>query len=196
MTTPQGQSLDILYRDDDLIAVDKPSGLLVHRTNLSADNDAVLQRLRDQIGSATALAERVDRQTELLEAQQETIEQLVASYQWEATAKFVEENRYDHGTLNCIVRCFDEGIELVQRASRSRHRSRIQDVCQTQYVHQEVYGSRWDRLITQGGRPRVSGSSASLGDWRLAPVVTLVLLVLADRIAEHLRASSMWALVK
>ncbi|MDN3518192.1 pseudouridine synthase [Aquisalimonas lutea] len=61
MTTSAGEPLDILYRDDDLIAVDKPSGLLVHRTHLSTDNDAVLQRLRDQIGRRVNPVHRLDR---------------------------------------------------------------------------------------------------------------------------------------
>lgn len=61
MTTSPRKPLDILYRDDDLIAVDKPSGLLVHRTSLATDNDAVLQRLRDQIGRRINPVHRLDR---------------------------------------------------------------------------------------------------------------------------------------
>jgi tRNA pseudouridine65 synthase len=43
--------LNILYRDDYLAAVDKPPGLLVHRTGLDAgETRFAVQLLRDQIG--------------------------------------------------------------------------------------------------------------------------------------------------
>ena len=42
--------LPILYRDDYLAAIDKPSGLLVHRTTMASDNVAALQLLCDQLG--------------------------------------------------------------------------------------------------------------------------------------------------
>ena len=43
--------LTILYRDDYLVSVAKPPGLLVHRTGLDAgETRFALQLLRDQIG--------------------------------------------------------------------------------------------------------------------------------------------------
>ncbi|MGD2083079.1 MAG: hypothetical protein PVF91_08945, partial [Chromatiales bacterium] len=42
--------LQILYRDDHYVAVDKPPGVLVHRSALSRDRIFVLQRLRAQLG--------------------------------------------------------------------------------------------------------------------------------------------------
>jgi tRNA pseudouridine65 synthase len=43
--------LDILYRDEYLIAINKPHGLLVHRSPIAADaEEFALQLLRDQIG--------------------------------------------------------------------------------------------------------------------------------------------------
>ncbi|MDP2821399.1 MAG: hypothetical protein Q8O52_01790 [Sulfuritalea sp.] len=43
--------LDILYRDDCLVAINKPSGLLVHRSNIDRhETRFALQLLRDQIG--------------------------------------------------------------------------------------------------------------------------------------------------
>ena len=43
--------LTILYQDEHIIAINKPEGLLVHRTHLDKqEEDAVVQRLRDQIG--------------------------------------------------------------------------------------------------------------------------------------------------
>lgn len=56
--------LEILYRDEDLIAINKPHGLLVHRSSIAADtSEFALQKLRDQIGQAVYPAHRLDRKT-------------------------------------------------------------------------------------------------------------------------------------
>lgn len=55
--------LTVLYRDEHYIAVDKPAGLLVHRTRISEDNRFVLQQLRDQIGRRVYPVHRLDRPT-------------------------------------------------------------------------------------------------------------------------------------
>lgn len=50
-----------VYRDDELIAVSKPSGLLVHRSKISTDTDALLQRVRDHVGQYVYPVHRIDR---------------------------------------------------------------------------------------------------------------------------------------
>lgn len=56
--------LTILYRDDHLVAVAKPSGLLVHRTALDPHATAsAVQALRDQLGRHVHPAHRLDRGT-------------------------------------------------------------------------------------------------------------------------------------
>ena len=56
--------LRILHRDQHLIAIDKPPGLLVHRTGLDAgETEFALQRLRDQIGQPVWPAHRLDKGT-------------------------------------------------------------------------------------------------------------------------------------
>ena len=56
--------LTILYEDPYFIAIDKPAGLLVHRTGLAADASIfALQLLRDQIGEAVHPCHRLDRPT-------------------------------------------------------------------------------------------------------------------------------------
>lgn len=56
--------LDILYQDDYLIAINKPHGLLVHRSTIAADaSKFALQLLRDQIGARVNPAHRLDRAT-------------------------------------------------------------------------------------------------------------------------------------
>ena len=56
--------LDILYQDTDLIAIHKPSGLLVHRSALDAhETRFAVQMLRDQIGTRVYPAHRLDKGT-------------------------------------------------------------------------------------------------------------------------------------
>ncbi len=54
----------ILYQDNYLVAVDKPPGLLVHRTGLDAgETQFALQLLRDQLGRPVWPAHRLDKGT-------------------------------------------------------------------------------------------------------------------------------------
>ena len=56
--------LEIIYRDEYLVAVNKPHGLLVHRTKIAADADVfALQMLRDQLGVQVTPVHRIDRKT-------------------------------------------------------------------------------------------------------------------------------------
>ena len=58
------ETLPILYRDDTLIAVHKPSGLLVHRTVLDRhETRFAVQIVRDQIGQHVHPVHRLDRGT-------------------------------------------------------------------------------------------------------------------------------------
>lgn len=56
--------LPILYRDDFLIAIDKPAGLLVHRSDIDRhETRFAVQLLRDQIGRRVWPVHRLDRGT-------------------------------------------------------------------------------------------------------------------------------------
>ncbi len=56
--------LDILYRDDHLVAIHKPAGLLVHRSNLDRhETRFAVQLLRDQIGRRVLPLHRLDKGT-------------------------------------------------------------------------------------------------------------------------------------
>ena len=56
--------IDVLYQDDALIAVDKPPGILVHRS-AAARNDPhyMLQLVRDQVGRLVYPVHRLDKPT-------------------------------------------------------------------------------------------------------------------------------------
>lgn len=56
--------LEIIYRDEHLVAINKPHGLLVHRTAMACDAKVfALQLLRDQIGRKVSPVHRLDRKT-------------------------------------------------------------------------------------------------------------------------------------
>lgn len=58
-------ALEVIYRDDYFVAVNKPSGMLVHRTNLAAEEKEIFAMtiLRDQIGQYVYPCHRLDRPT-------------------------------------------------------------------------------------------------------------------------------------
>jgi tRNA pseudouridine65 synthase len=53
----------ILFSDEHFVAINKPPGLLMHRTRISEDNVFVVQLLRDQIGQRVYPIHRLDRAT-------------------------------------------------------------------------------------------------------------------------------------
>lgn len=56
--------LTVLHRDDALIAIDKPAGWLVHRSNIDRHETRILvQALRDQIGRQVHPVHRLDKGT-------------------------------------------------------------------------------------------------------------------------------------
>lgn len=56
--------LEILFQDEWLVAVNKPAGMLVHRSFLDKhETEFVLQRLRDQLGQHVFPLHRLDRPT-------------------------------------------------------------------------------------------------------------------------------------
>lgn len=64
MPTATPETLPILYRDDHLIAIHKPAGLLVHRSALDRhETRFALQILRDQIGQKVYPVHRLDKGT-------------------------------------------------------------------------------------------------------------------------------------
>lgn len=60
---PAPLPLRVLWLDDDLVAVSKPSGLLVHRDERHPDAPAALQIVRDQVGRFLYPVHRLDRAT-------------------------------------------------------------------------------------------------------------------------------------
>lgn len=57
------QQLEILYQDEQYIAVHKPAGIHVHPTQLSRDEDSCMRILRDQLDRWVYTVHRLDRAT-------------------------------------------------------------------------------------------------------------------------------------
>ena len=56
--------LEVLFEDEELVVINKPAGLLVHKTALAyGEEENALIQLRDQIGSWVAPVHRLDRAT-------------------------------------------------------------------------------------------------------------------------------------
>ncbi|MCS7036505.1 MAG: pseudouridine synthase [Saprospiraceae bacterium] len=55
--------LTVLYEDEDYVAIDKPTGILVHRTGISEDDTFLLQQLRRQLRRRIYPIHRLDRAT-------------------------------------------------------------------------------------------------------------------------------------
>ena len=61
MTVPV---LEVLYHDSEMVAVNKPSGLLVHRSQIDPlETRFALQLVRDQIGQRVYPVHRLDKPT-------------------------------------------------------------------------------------------------------------------------------------
>lgn len=57
-------NMEIIYESEHLIAINKPHGLLVHRTNIAADaHEFALQKVRNHIGTRVYPVHRLDRKT-------------------------------------------------------------------------------------------------------------------------------------
>ena len=86
--------LEILFQDEHLVAINKPHGLLVHRTKIADDADEfALQLLRDQLNQTVYPAHRLDRKTSgiLLFSLSKEMDQLIqkAFYNQEISKKYL-----------------------------------------------------------------------------------------------------------
>ncbi len=56
--------LEILYQDDTMVAINKPAGLLVHRSMIDKyETEFAMQQTRDQIGQRVYPVHRLDKPT-------------------------------------------------------------------------------------------------------------------------------------
>ncbi len=83
--------LEILYQDDKMVAINKPAGLMVHRSSMDTlETVFALQLLRDQLGQHVYPVHRLDRKTSgvlLFALDSETTRLLQAEMEKEETQK-------------------------------------------------------------------------------------------------------------
>lgn len=93
--------MEILYEDERFVAVDKPSGLLVHRNAWCPREPACLELLRDQLGRFVYPVHRIDRATSGV---------LVFALDPEAAARLAElfRRREVHKSYLAVVRGYTE----------------------------------------------------------------------------------------
>lgn len=120
--------LPILFEDDFFIAINKPEGMLVHRTRISEDTVFVMQTLRDQVGAPVYTIHRLDRATSgvLVFGKSAEAAELLAAYFREKTIgkKYLAIVRGwtdDTGSIDYAVRDQDKpGAELLEAVSHYR----------------------------------------------------------------------------
>lgn len=94
--------LEVLYLDDFLVAVNKPAGMIVHRTAIApGETTFALQRVRDMLGHRVYPVHRLDRSTSgvlLFARDKETCQQVCADFTSQKVSK----------TYIAVVRGFTE----------------------------------------------------------------------------------------
>lgn len=64
MMEKDSDQIPVLYQDEYLVVVNKPAGLLVHKTRIAEEeNEFLVQKLRNQLGTKVYPAHRLDRKT-------------------------------------------------------------------------------------------------------------------------------------
>jgi tRNA pseudouridine65 synthase len=105
--TQERKQLSIIYQSPDLVAINKPHGLLVHRSMIASDaSEFAVQLLRDQLGQRVYPVHRLDRKTGgvLLFALNESMNSVMQQ-------QFAEGNV--HKTYLAIVRGYtDDDLEI------------------------------------------------------------------------------------
>lgn len=122
------EPLSILFEDDYFIAINKPEGMLVHRTRISEDTVFVMQTLRDQVGAPVYTIHRLDRATSgvLVFGKNAEAAELLAAYFREKTIgkKYLAIVRGwtdETGSIDYAVRDQDKpGAELLEAISHYR----------------------------------------------------------------------------
>ncbi|HAA11787.1 MAG TPA: pseudouridylate synthase [Cytophagales bacterium] len=126
--------LDILYQDDWLVAVNKPHGLLVHRTGRASDAKVfALQTLRNQLDRHVFPAHRLDRKTAgvlLFSLDSETanaVQGLFADRKTQKTYRAVVRGYTEpEGTIDYALRPEDQREEPQEAVTRYRTLDRVE----------------------------------------------------------------------
>lgn len=138
--------LEIIYQDEHLVAINKPHGLLVHRTNIAADVHVfALQTLRNQIGQRVYPVHRIDRKTggillfatsqEIYKAMQKQFATKKVFKKYLAIVRgFTEDvGRIDYPLLNEELNTKQEAVTLYKTIARSELKIAIENHPSSRY---------------------------------------------------------------
>jgi tRNA pseudouridine65 synthase len=126
-------ALPILFRDETLVAVDKPAGLAVHR-GWAGERDVAMMRVRDQIGLHVFPVHRLDRATSGV---------LLFAFSSEIAARLCEAFTVHtvEKTYLALVRGIPSESGLIDYPlppGEDPHATRVS--AQTEYLRREVFG--------------------------------------------------------
>lgn len=124
-------TLEILYQDENYVIINKPHGLLVHRTKIAEEQDEfAVQILRDQIGQKVFPVHRLDRKTAGV---------LVFALHSEATKLLAQQftERTTEKTYWAIVRGFSPEKGIIDKSLKSE-KGNLQ-IAETHYATLSTY---------------------------------------------------------
>ncbi|MDB4976237.1 MAG: pseudouridine synthase [Myxococcaceae bacterium] len=137
LVTAKAGPLEVLYRDDALIVVNKPSGLASHRGLSNEYGDYVLTRVRDEVGQPVYLAQRLDRATSGAMA-------LVLEPRWvDPIQRAIQENRVDKRYLALTRGVVPPQFSVDYAIPRSFERPDERVSAQTDFVRLGVFEDRY-----------------------------------------------------
>lgn len=137
LVTAKAGPLDILYRDEVLIIVNKPSGLASHRGLSNEHGDYVLTRVRDAVGQPVYLAHRLDRATSGAIA-------LVLEPRWvDPIQRALQENRVDKRYLALTRGVVPEAFAVDYAVPRSFETPHERVSAQTEFTRLGVFDDRY-----------------------------------------------------
>lgn len=126
------QPLPLLYQSSDLVAINKPHGLLVHRSPIASDaSEFAVQLLRDQLGQRVYPVHRLDRKTggvllfALNEAMNSAMQMLFAEASVQKTYIAIvrgytpDEQRIDYALRNDETGVFQDAITHLKTLLRT-----------------------------------------------------------------------------
>lgn len=121
------RKFDILYQDKYCCVVNKPAGLLVHRTSMCKDKEFLLQHVRDQLDCTLFPVHRLDRPTSGL---------VLFSTDKEHTSKFSElfSGRDITKTYIALVRGYTEDSGEIDYALKNKKKNNIEQDAFTEYT--------------------------------------------------------------
>lgn len=119
--------IELLYQDEVLVVVNKPSGLAVHRGYSSEHGDYLLTRVRDALGQYVYLGHRLDRATSGAIA-------LTLAAQWVLPLqRAFEEQRVSKRYLALVRGNFPDAIEVDYAIPRSDAKDAARVPAQTRF---------------------------------------------------------------